>query len=233
MFVSFQIKDALVSWFKLSMTTSLCQACGSWIDEGPKKLCSNYDHKTDTILILSILMSSLIEDVADCTNKETPFTHALRTKTSTWIFLFHQLWLLNGSSCGQPTANCDHRSHSTQANLSESKEQKIIGWEETAAFHILQKGKSPSCDRFWHRLNRQLLLPVQLIQEHPWLGRTTSLDQPCLLIPRSEILQRNIIYLQKLHIWIEYSSNQYVRDIRKPILQMENSRNSGLQNNST
>lgn len=108
MFVSpFQTKDPLVSWFEPSMTTSLCQACDSWIDEGPKKLCSNYGHKTDVILILSILMSSLIEDVTDCTNKGTPFTHALRTKTSTWIFLFHELWLLNGSSCGQHTANCN------------------------------------------------------------------------------------------------------------------------------
>lgn len=121
-----------------------------------KEAALNYDHKTDMILILSILMSSLIGDVTDCTNKGTPFTHALRTKTSTWIFLFHELWLLNGSSCGQHTANCNHRSHSTQANPSESKEEKIIWWEEIAAFHILQKGKPPACDRFWYRLTRQL-----------------------------------------------------------------------------
>lgn len=52
MFVSFQIKDPLVSWFKPAMTTSSCQTCDSWIEEKSReavlKLWSQNWHDPDT-----------------------------------------------------------------------------------------------------------------------------------------------------------------------------------------
>lgn len=114
-------------------------------------------------LVFSILQSSQIQVVTDCTNKGTTFTNALRRKTSLVsgfsFFTSCSFWMVCPADNILQISNFNVTKWvtSTQANPYKSKEWKIIWLEEIAVFHTLQKGKLPACNIVRYRLNSQVL----------------------------------------------------------------------------